>query len=174
MIWNIASIIAMIAFSVSVIAFVASLLVGKKNIKTIFQVISTICIVVSIVALSFTIFQKDGTVKEYGFQAVRSNMLKSNDNENKYITLKSNNGERKYDIWQNMVIDNTLWDVVIDEGTAHAPFENIARYLVKNETVFLFNEHGVHSSYTMTITLTPWTIEDIEKMDGIEITDYIK
>lgn len=31
MIWNIASIIAMIAFSVGVIAFVASLLVGKKK-----------------------------------------------------------------------------------------------------------------------------------------------
>ena len=76
MTWNIASIIAMIAFSVGVIAFVASLLVGKKNIRTIFQVISTICIVVSIVALSFTIFQKEGTVKEYGFQAVRSTICK--------------------------------------------------------------------------------------------------
>lgn len=76
MIWNIASIIAMIAFSVGVIAFVASLLVGKKNIRTIFQVISTICIVVSIVALSFTIFQKEGTVKEYGFQSVRSTICK--------------------------------------------------------------------------------------------------
>ena len=59
-------------------------------------------------------------------------------------------------------------------GFSRVRLHNIARYLVKNETVFLFNEHGVHSSYTMTITLTPWTIEDIEKMDGIEITDYIK
>lgn len=88
--------------------------------------------------------------------------------------LKSNDGGRTYIIQQNVIVNDTLWDITVEEKTAFEPVQTVAYYLIKGETVFLFNEHGVFQNYAMTITLTPWTIEDIERMDGIEITSHIK
>ena len=85
--------------------------------------------------------------------------------------LVSNDECNTYIVKQNQLIYDTRWDVTI---TVYDPYECIiAQYLVKNDNVFLFNESGISRSHTMTLTWTPWTIEDIEKMENIDVQKYL-
>lgn len=143
---------------ITIIAII-SLLIEERTIKIILRVI---CFVATVLAIIFSSYQRKLIAEEHGINNIRSDALKSND------------GERNYVIQQNTIINDTLWDITVKEETAYSPVQTTAYYLIKGETVFLFNERGINQNYAMTITLTPWTIEDIEKMDGIEITDYIE
>lgn len=155
-------IIWLVPLIIAAIAFAISLFTEEGTIKIILRVVCLVGIVASVLASIFVSHQEKLIAEEHGIDNIRSD------------TLKSNDGGRNYVIHQNTIINDTLWDVTVKEETAYSPVQTVAYYLIKGETVFLFNERGINQNYAMTITLTPWTIEDIEKMDGIEITDYIK
>lgn len=155
-------IIWLVSLIIAAIAIIISLFTEEGTIKSILRVVCLVGIVAFVLASIFVSHQEKLIAEEHGIDNIRSD------------TLKSNDGERNYVIHQNTIINDTLWDITVKEETAYSPVQTIAYYLIKGETVFLFNERGISQNYAMTITLTPWTIEDIEKMDGIEITDYIK
>lgn len=155
-------IIWLVPLIIAAIAIIISLFTEERTIKSILRVVCLVGIVAFVLASIFVSHQEKLIAEEHGIDNIRSG------------TLKSNDGERNYVIHQNTIINDTLWDITVKEETAYSPVQTIAYYLIKGETVFLFNERGISQNYAMTITLTPWTIEDIEKMDGIEITDYIE
>lgn len=142
----------------------------NHNFITILQTITFVGIIVTIFLWTMpnphTVEAKEQT------ESVTENMTENTVESTVTDELVSDNGIT-YVIGQHINVNSTQWDVAIHE---YDGFHEIAYYLVLHDTIFLYtttnNQH--YDNYAMTITYTPWTIEDIEVMDGIEITDYLQ
>lgn len=141
----------------------------NHNFVTILQTITVVGIIVTIFLQTMP---NPHAVEAEQTESVTENIVENTEETTVTNELVSDNGIT-YVIGQHINVNSTQWDVAIHE---YDGFHEIAYYLVLHDTVFLYtttnNEH--YDNYAMTITYTSWTIEDIEVMDGIEITDYLQ